>query len=561
MQYIQSENIWSKHYTNKTQTDEKVHYRCIQDKKNRKDTCPAKLLLVKKNDSYKCEIYKSNDHATHKPSKQTVKGEILSLYKAGLKPRQINMCLKEKGYDVKRTTIYSNIKYFNQTHYEIKKLSIGEIHEWCRQNSNIPEDLDKPFIIGYNHSTFNASNHFFKLVVTTKRLAHMASSCKRIHVDATYQLNLQGYPLIVIGNTDSNRSFYPLAFALTSTESTDDYNFVFSALKSAIRRLCNKKFKPEVIVSDGAKAIVNSFYNTFPSAQQHVMCYFHVKQNVRRHKHLIKTKSNYSKITDDIDKLQASHNRETFKIASALFFKKWKNIEKSFCDYFEKVWLKGNSHWYEGVLHLTPSTNNALERFNRTIKDSYTFRDRFTLSKYKIKLFEMVNAESTSYNNNNKVIRKDIEIPPSLWRSAVACFQKKIKPLKSINKNNSKKEYYYKLQLLEEKNDKKINIKNNDISNFINCTYPNFNEFSKLSTNICVVDFGKHENTNFVNLARCSCVNFFKTYMCVHIVLTGLIKKRLTPPEYANPNEISHNPKPGRKPKKPKATKKALVVQ
>lgn len=53
-----------------------------------------------------------------------------------------------------------------------------------------------------------------------------------------------------------------------------------------------------------------------------------------------------------------------------------------FLDYFQKEWLESNNGWYEGIQLYVPSTNNALEATNRTIKDDGTFRERHALSRF-----------------------------------------------------------------------------------------------------------------------------------------------------------------------------------
>jgi hypothetical protein len=65
---------------------------------------------------------------------------------------------------------------------------------------------------------------------------------------------------------------------------------------------------------------------------------------------------------------QLSSSPEIFEKAVELFKKKW-NTEQAFLNYFEREWLSDNSNWYEGVgVCNVPSTNNALEAFNKVIK-------------------------------------------------------------------------------------------------------------------------------------------------------------------------------------------------
>ncbi|CAF4753768.1 unnamed protein product, partial [Rotaria sp. Silwood2] len=53
-----------------------------------------------------------------------------------------------------------------------------------------------------------------------------------------------------------------------------------------------------------------------------------------------------------------------------------------FLNYFDNEWLKSNDGWYEGLQLYTPSTNNALEAINKTIKADGTFRGRLVLSRF-----------------------------------------------------------------------------------------------------------------------------------------------------------------------------------
>jgi hypothetical protein len=54
--------------------------------------------------------------------------------------------------------------------------------------------------------------------------------------------------------------------------------------------------------------------------------------------------------------------------ASNLFTKKWNKKEPKFIEYFQNEWLNSHDGWYEGIKHLTPSTNNGLESNNRAIQ-------------------------------------------------------------------------------------------------------------------------------------------------------------------------------------------------
>jgi hypothetical protein len=46
-------------------------------------------------------------------------------------------------------------------------------------------------------------------------------------------------------------------------------------------------FDPQVIVSDAARIIVNLIKKAVPDCQSYLMCWFHLKMNVRKHKNFM----------------------------------------------------------------------------------------------------------------------------------------------------------------------------------------------------------------------------------------------------------------------------------
>jgi hypothetical protein len=66
--------------------------------------------------------------------------------------------------------------------------------------------------------------------------------------------------------------------------------------------------------------------------------------------------------------IQLAQSERMFTKASNLFTKKWNKKEPKFIEYFQNEWLNSHDGWYEGIKHLTPSTNNGLESNNRAIQ-------------------------------------------------------------------------------------------------------------------------------------------------------------------------------------------------
>ena len=52
--------------------------------------------------------------------------------------------------------------------------------------------------------------------------------------DGTYKLNWNGFPTILARTTDKDRKFHPFCIALCTTETAEDFEFVFHHLKLCI---------------------------------------------------------------------------------------------------------------------------------------------------------------------------------------------------------------------------------------------------------------------------------------------------------------------------------------
>lgn len=71
----------------------------------------------------------------------------------------------------------------------------------------------------------------------------------------TFKLIWQRFPVLIIGTTDQDRYFHVLGLAVCTNERTEDFEFVFNAIKKASGLYCGKAFISNVLVCDAAKAI------------------------------------------------------------------------------------------------------------------------------------------------------------------------------------------------------------------------------------------------------------------------------------------------------------------
>lgn len=172
--------------------------------------------------------------------------------------------------------------------------------------------------------------------------------------------------------------------------------------------------KPKKLIADGADAIRNGFYKEYEdTAELDIMCFAHVLRNVR--KRPFASKTNKPLIIDDIKKMQLAPNRNIFDMMSKLFLDKWVCIEPNFVAYFKMQWLGVHSNWFEGAADYTPSTNNAVESHNATIKRKVTFRRRLPLKEFLIAMKTMTSDVSKQFSEG----KRSIEVEPNISRDTM----------------------------------------------------------------------------------------------------------------------------------------------
>ena len=136
---------------------------------------------------------------------------------------------------------------------------------------------DDFFCFGSQYGKGTDENHF-QLAFSSVNMLRNVENRDLFHLDATYRILKLCYPVIVIGVSDVNRKFFPIAFMITSHETEEDYlNFFTSFIK--ITSQLNLKFDPKYIVIDACKALAKAIKKCFPNCKI-IMCYFHLTYNV-----------------------------------------------------------------------------------------------------------------------------------------------------------------------------------------------------------------------------------------------------------------------------------------
>ena len=165
---------------------------------------------------------------------QATKNEITKIYDLGqVKAQRILESLVTSGVEPPTLSQLNNfLAQYRKKKHGKNQISLGELRKWCEDRSTIPENLDCPFVPAFNLSHDEETNHsVVRVFVTTRRLLVNTAFVNHLATDGTYKLIWQGYPVLMLGTTDQNRSYHPFGIAITLKEERDDYAFIFNSLK------------------------------------------------------------------------------------------------------------------------------------------------------------------------------------------------------------------------------------------------------------------------------------------------------------------------------------------
>lgn len=224
---------------------------------------------------------------------------------------------------------------------EMGKISFGALEKWLQDNSALPESDTKAFVLNYEMNDKDPSNVDFRYFVTSKKLLKLGIGCEQIHVDASYKIMWEGFPMLVIGVTDLHRSFHPIGAAVCHSEVTKDFEFIFKSVQQGINNTFDTDFTPKYVISDAAMAIHNAARKFFGPDIGIIMCWFHMRRAVAdKLPTYIKDLAKQARFLYDLDHLQVAKTPEIFDIALDLFMKKWRAESDEMMDCFEREWVQ-----------------------------------------------------------------------------------------------------------------------------------------------------------------------------------------------------------------------------
>lgn len=541
--FLEDQNTWNVKVCHDTSEGTKKFYRCNQVK-FRGPQCAASIYLHFVADSDEVVLYRTDadhdhqsigNHINYGICPQT-KEEINKLFALHLKPKAIlNSLRKIPGITVpSKKQLYNYLTDHRRLVYGSPTISLGELQAWLVEHSQVPDDDHTPYVICYH--VFESETPTFRFAISTKSLLRLTTVANNIHADATYKLIWQGFPVLVVGTTDRAKKFHPLCMAVSTSERKEDFQMLFETLRNCASDLYSHCWEPKSLICDAAKSIQNAFQGVFGQEATVKMCWAHAKKNIQDKVEKLVDKKVQKALLKDIDMLHTATSSDMFKSALAAFLVKYADLE-NFLSYFNKEWISQNPNWYLGSSKGSPATNNALESFNRQIKDCHTFRERFPLSRFLTVAINMLEEWSETYQVKSFSRTPPIELKDWTEGYQWAKSNRKI----GLTKTDSL------TQTFTVANSSEATIE-------LGKTWKSFDEYKQVAF-ACWVVVMPIEKTEWKN-GECNCPQFFKHYMCKHVIGLAIRMKYASPPAEAKNIPIGIKRKRGR----PAKAKPALIV-
>lgn len=340
---------WGYHYENKSDDGVNITYRC-KSVKFRGVQCAAAVRLVFDSRSDKIQLFRADEEHTHQNHPNAVEiipievqEEMKRLFENNVtKPKAMKVNLVKNGFDLPPAAKFATyLKKLNDEKYGEEKINFGSLEKWLQENSPLPENDTTPFVLSYEINDDDPSNVDFRYFVTTKKNMKLAAESEQIHVDCTYKIIWQGFPVLVIGISDLHRSFHPIGAAVCRSETTKDFAFIFTAVQQGLINIFDVYYTPKYVIANAAPAIHNAAKKVFGSDVNIIMCWFHMRRAVAdKLPTYIKDLSKQTRFLSDLDHLQVSKTSEIFRIALDLFMSKWRIESEEMIEYFEREWVQ-----------------------------------------------------------------------------------------------------------------------------------------------------------------------------------------------------------------------------
>ncbi|KAL3648622.1 hypothetical protein CASFOL_005025 [Castilleja foliolosa] len=191
------------------------------------------------------------------------------------RPKEIMFDVEKKyginiTYDKALKTYHKAYSFIYGEHSKSWQLMPGYFHLLTKENPGTYTNFQTD-----DHDMFKYS--FFALHASIKGFNEYCRPV--IVVDGTFLKGKSKGVLFVAVTKDGNEQVFPLAFGLADKEKDDSWVWFMQQLRNAFS--CRENL---IIVSDRHQSIKNAVQQVFGSEAVHVICAFHVRQNIKHYK-------------------------------------------------------------------------------------------------------------------------------------------------------------------------------------------------------------------------------------------------------------------------------------
>ena len=401
--------VYVKDYRRDNNDGMKVFYRCKFTRKRGWHPCPCKRCVLFQPDGQVIEFWNGEEHdhrsillqlPSNPLQNPEVRATVDEAVEDGLKPEGIIRKLQRKHLPLpSKKQLFNRISYLKRKRGGVQGVaSTGTLVEWVR-NLGAPTSPDAPLVIGQHQENLPGADGIprFQVTLSSNRLVQLLEKAAAwpLHVDGTYKLVCQGFPVLMAGLTDANHAFHPIAISIVSHEDKGAYVGLLKSLKAAYHEHTNCQLAPRFVLADASPAITSAIRDVFQGCQR-AMCWAHVIRNIDKKLKSVPQQQR-GPFRNDLLVLQCA-------TTSVEFTNGWQLLKRYYSsqadllpilEYIETNWIcSDTANWFEGFMPGYPSTNNGLERANRTLKDDYTLHVKLGMAQFLKKMEEAVSSWS-----------------------------------------------------------------------------------------------------------------------------------------------------------------------
>nr|XP_029722901.1 uncharacterized protein LOC115263748 isoform X2 [Aedes albopictus] len=522
------------------------YYRCSRLKHRARPQCERKALIFIPNTTDGCTISCKGAHTCDKAPAENIAGRKLNpenhqtiedLVSSGMPTKDVKKTIGTLAEGVTKNQLNYAIKAANKKLFGSGVLSLGELEEWAAIKSRIPQDNRTAFVLDKDIDHANAK---FRFLVSSRQLLSLVGELRIIAADCTFKTTLEGFPLLVVCMVDEMRHAHPIAFGCLSNQSASDYEFAFNCIHETCAKIGIKLDALEFFISDGETALKSAAKKVFGGIKT-INCYFHLKQNLKKYFQKFKIQADLqSSISDGIDKLQIAPTQKHYESAVQLFMTDYDSVP-GFTDFFAKYVNNSNfAGWHEAFAPGVPSTNNAVEAINKSIKYNALHRQKQTLATFKTLLLRLVET----YGDPARLVH----------RHRVFGIQEQREAWRFLNSGKTTRPVRCGIHVyMFIPGSEREEVSMNEIRRFM---VPKYTSFEDYKVDLNTIHRVSMPDENYMQW-NCTCRIFFKNNICSHIVIAAVKQGLYQLPPEADPTIIGRKKPTGR----PKKMSKALVIE